>query len=100
MKVNRAAAMATLRGFPELAVRQFRQAVDAFLGDDQDTAATSAISAVGAAAWNEPLATKADTAGSAVAGQQIDFDTVDEHEDTKNLVWINKRVVVHFAVSF
>ena len=73
-----AAALAAF-GLPLLAMGQRGEAIDAFLGHENDAAAVAAVAAVGTAAGNVLLPPEAQAAVAAAAGLHGDFDFVNEH---------------------
>src|SRR3954452_10644719 len=74
-----AAARFAIFGAPTFAVAEYGQAIDAGLGDHNDAAAVATVAAVGAAARNVLLTTKAHAAVAAAAGFDFDGDAIDEH---------------------
>ncbi len=81
-------------------MREQREAVDARLCDDDDAAAVAAVAAVGTAARDELLATKAHRSVAAFTGVNADGDAIDEHENTLlSERWANTRMLGNVALS-
>src|SRR5262249_56738958 len=84
-------AAAAVGGAPVLAVDDVGEAVGAGDGADDDVAAVAAVAAVGPAAGDVLLAAEAAATGAAVAGLDVEGESIDEGHDESRTAQLAHR---------